>query len=183
MRRRKRYFDLIKQIPLAAGFLSIAGAVTYLIIMLLRWLADFSGTEGLGHTVLFGAAVAVGFVLYVGAAWVYMQKIGSNDVEFLKSKGVASSDMKPEMVGAGVAFAVSLMVYALVLWLMSLADLGILSGPAAYIALALNLRWGTPFDGVLFWCKAVGFITCAVFLFPAMLHGYKKGFDRKTDDQ
>lgn len=183
MRRRKRFFDLIKQIPLAVGFLSISGAVTYLIIMLLRWLADFSGTEGLGHTALFGFAVAVGFALYVGAAWVYMQKIGSNDVEFLRSKGVAASNMKPELLGAGTAFLVSLLVYALILWVMSLANWGILSGPAAYIALALNLRWGTPFEGVCFWCKAVGFVTCAAFLFPAMLFGYKKGFERKLNDK
>ncbi len=181
MSRRKRFFDLLKQTPLALGFLAIAGAVTYLIIMLLRWLADLSTAEGLMHTLLFGAAVAVGLALFVGAVWMYMQNLGANDVNFLRSKGIDKAEMKPELFCAGCTFLISLAVYAVLLWVMSLADFWLLSGPAGYIAAALNLRWGTPFDSIRLWCSVVGFITCAVWLFPAMLMGYKKGFENKLN--
>lgn len=180
MRRRYRLFDLIKQTPLAVGFLLLAGAVTYFIIMLLRWIVDLSGALGVVHTVFSGAAVAIGYAVFVGAVWLYMQKIGANDVDYLKSTRIDASSMKPELFGSGVTFALSLAVYAVLLWAMSLAEWGVFSGPAAYIAAALNLRWGTPFDTVRFWCRAAGFGCCAAALFPAMLFGYKKGFDQRT---
>lgn len=180
MRRGYRLFDLIKQTPLAVGFLLLAGAVTYLIIMLLRWVADLSVAAGAVHTVLSGAAVAVGFAVFIGAAWLYMQKIGANDFDYLKSSEVDVLGAKPELFGASVTFVLSLVIYGVLLWTMSLADWGFFSGPAAYIAAALNLRWGTPFDSIRLWCRAAGFACCAAALFPAMLCGYKKGFEQRA---
>lgn len=181
MSNKKRFADLMKQLPLSVGFLGLAGAVTYLIIMLLRCIADICGAVGLVHTVLVGIAVAVGLVLFAAATYLYMQKIGVNDADFVKDCGVGGAEAKPYMKGAALLFVISLAVYCAVLWLMSLAEWDFLSGSAAYIAAALNYRWGTPFDGVQLWCNAVGFAVTAASLFPSMLAGYKKGFETKTE--
>lgn len=181
MSRRNRLADLLKQLPLSVGFLCLAGAVTYIIIMLLGWGVDLSGATGMTHTVLRGVAITVGLVLFMLASVLYMQKVGANDADFVCSNVQNKAEIKPYMAGASILFVISLVVYGALLGIMSLAEWGFFSGPAAYIAAALNFRWGTPLEGVRLWCSAVGYAFTAAALFPAMLEGYKKGFVLKTE--
>lgn len=178
MKRKNRFTDLLWQTPLALGFLAIAGVVTYLIIMLLRWVVDLSGAVNMLHTVLVGVAVFIGLVLFVGAAYVYMQKLGANDAVFMKNTENAAADVK----SAAAVFVICLAVYGALLWLLSEIEWDFFSGPAAYISAALNYRWGTPFDTARLWCRAVGYAVLALSLLPAMLAGYKKGFLHKSSE-
>ena len=182
MSNGKRFWDLMQQTPLIVGFLALEGLVSYFVIMLLRWIEELMGAvSGMLHTALVGVDVALGIVLCVFAMYIYMRRLGANDVTYLESRGADPASLTPVMGKAAVAFAVGFAVFGAVLYLLGVLGWEFFSGPVAYMAAALNFRWGTgePNGPMHFWCRLVGFAVYAAAVFPAMLLGYKKGFEER----
>lgn len=182
MSKKKRFWDLLSQAPLIVGFLALSGIVSYFVIMLLRWIEELMGADGgMLHTVLVGVDVALGMCLCIAATFIYMRRLGANDVNYLRDRGASYSDLSPDTGMAAAAFAFGAVLYGLALWLLGIFGWEFFSGPIAYMSAALNFRWGTgiPDGDMVFWCRLVGFIVYMIAVFPAMLLGYRDGFTKR----
>ena len=179
----KRLSDMLKQIPLISGFLAIIGLSSYLAVMILRSAVkalgvDFISTE---KRIVIGMIVsaAVCFVICYFGLRKYLERLGENDVKFMRSSG--EKDIKPSLFYAFITCAASLAAYGAVLLLFNFYHWNFFEGPVFYLSFAFyaipeTLYADTTTSFVFVWCEILSFVIFAVLYLPAMLKGYLKGF-------
>ena len=185
----KRFGDMVKQIPLISGFLAIIGLSSYLIMMILRSIVKALGIDIISSEkrIVVGmiASALVCFVICYFGLRRYLEKLGENDVRFLRRNG-AGENPKPSLFYAFLACGGALSAYGAVLLLLNFYHWNFFEGPVFYLSFAFyaipeHLYADTTVEYVFVWCEALSFVICAVLYLPAMLKGYLNGFRKEKE--
>lgn len=188
----KRFSDMLKQIPLISGFLAVIGLTSYLVMMILRSVVTAVGIDLVSseRRIVAGmlASTAVCVVICVAGLRKYMEKLGKNDVRFLKSAGELSADAAPSFMYAFLTCGAALAAYGAVLLLLNFYHWNFFEGPIFYLSFAFysvpaHLYADTTVDYVYVWCEAVSFVICAVLYLPVMLRAYYSGFEKEKKNE
>lgn len=183
----KRLMDMFKQIPLIAGFLAIIGVTSYLVVMILRSVVKALGIDIISTE----TRIVVGMILSAAVCFVicyfglrrYLEKLGENDVKYLRAAG--ETELKPSLGYAFLACGASLCAYGAVLLLLNFYHWNFFEGPIFYLSFAFyaipeTLYADTTASFVFVWCELVSFVIFAVLYLPAMLKGYLNGFKKEN---
>lgn len=188
----KRLIDMIKQIPLVAGFLAIVGLGSYLVMMILRSVVKYIGLDFTSSEkrIVVGMLIsaAVCFVLCYFALRRYLERLGENDVRFLRKEGVKKEDMKPSLWYAFLFCGASLCAYGAVLLLLNFYHWNFFEGPIFYLSFAFyaipeTLYADTTVAFVFVWCEFLSFVIFSLLYLPAMLRGYVNGFRKEKEKE
>ena len=183
----KRLTDMLKQIPLISGFLATIGLTSYLVMMIARSVVTAVGINIVSSEkrIVAGmlASTFVCLVICCLGLRRYMEKLGRNDVRFLRSAGEAQG-AKPSLWYAFLTIGASLGVYGAGLLFLNFYHWNFFEGPIFYLSFAFysipeTLYADTTVDFVYVWCEVVSFALCATLYLPYMLRGYLNGFKKE----